>query len=99
MLISANTQCTGLVTYGMLVTLVTFIYRFVCCEMSTLLNHIFQCQQGEVSEIRCVSISGMLLPGDIVRFFPDCCVFFLLEFCISREQIQKYSKHSVITRT
>lgn len=48
MLISANTQCTGLVTHGMLVTLVTFIYRFVCCDMSTLLDHIFKRQQGEV---------------------------------------------------
>lgn len=54
MLISANTLCTRLVTHGMLVTLVTFIYRFVCCDMSTLLDHIFQCQWGEVSEIRCI---------------------------------------------
>lgn len=96
--LSVQTQCTGLVSHGMLVTLVTFIYRFVCYDMSPLLDHVLQWQREEVfGEKRCVYITGMLL--HFVRFSFFIVVFFLLEFCGSREQTQKYSKHWVTTGT
>lgn len=66
----SKSKCLSVQTHNipdlspMLVTLVTFIYRFVCRDMPTLLDHMFQCQWDEVSEIR----------------WWLCCFFFLLRF-------------------
>lgn len=95
--LSVQTQCTGLVSHGMLVTLATFIYRFVCYDMSALLDHVLQWQREEVSEKKGVYIYNR----NVATFcaFSFLLLFFLLEFCGSREQTQKYSKHWVTTGT
>lgn len=79
--LSVQTQCTGLVSHGMLVTLVTFIYRFVCCDMSALLDRVLQWQREEVSEKkRCVYITGMLLHFVRFSFLLWLFFFFHLSF-------------------
>lgn len=96
--LSVQTQCTGLVSHGMLVTLVTFIYRFVCCDMSALLDHVLQWQWGGSFGEKKVCIYNRNV-ATFCAFFFFIVVFFSLEFCGSREQTQKYSKHWVTTGT